>query len=220
MAFETSHTEVEARFLEEALAPGAKVLDAGCGRTTRLLRYRGRIGELVGVDLDETAARENEALDRFVVADLEGRLPFGTGSFDLVYANFVVEHLREPVSAFAEWRRLLRPGGYAVVLTSNRANPVVAAARLLPQQGRVAIKRLGPGAAGRDVFPALYRANTPKRLDAALRAAGFESVSVSVVATLHRYAGERAWAAWLLRGAERALPPSRRSTIVAWYRAV
>ena len=32
-------------------------------------------------------------------------------SFDLVYANFVVEHLASPDRAFAEWRRVLRPGG-------------------------------------------------------------------------------------------------------------
>jgi hypothetical protein len=83
----------------------------------------------------------------------------------------------------------------------------------------VTLKRAGPGAAGRDVHPAVYRANTPRRLDALLVAAGFVPDSATCVATLHRYAGERRLAARLLVGAERLLPEARRSTIVARYRA-
>jgi ubiquinone/menaquinone biosynthesis C-methylase UbiE len=219
MPFETSHTEVEARFLDEALEPGARVLEAGCGRSTRLGAYRSRIDSFVGVDLDERAGRENTALDRFVAADLSARLPFEDASFDLVYANFVVEHLLTPETAFREWRRVLRAGGALVVLTSNRANPVLLAAGLLPQRVRLGLKRAGPGAAERDVFPAVYRANTPRRLSSLLRAAGFATVSVEYVATLHRYAGSRRTPAAALRTFERLLPRRLRSTIVARYRA-
>jgi SAM-dependent methyltransferase len=219
VAFETSHTDVEARVLDQAIPNRAHVLDAGCGRTTRLQAWRDRIAELVGVDLDETAGSENHALDRFVVADLSGRLPFADGSFDVVYANFVVEHLVAPEAAFREWRRVLRRGGALVLLTSNRASPLLAAARLLPQGARVAVKRAGPGAAERDVFPAVYQVNTRARLDTLLAAAGFAAVRLTMVATLHRYAGERAVMAAMLKGIERLLPSSARSTIVAWYRA-
>jgi SAM-dependent methyltransferase len=217
VAFETSHTEVEARFLRHALRSGAVVLDAGCGRKTRLLAHRARIAELVGVDRDE-AGSENVALDRFVRSDLCRRLPFDDVTFDLVYANFVVEHLDAPEAAFREWRRVLRAEGALVLLTSNVANPLVAAARVLPEKVRVLLKRLGPGVAERDVIPARYRANTPERLAALLAGAGFAPVSVSYVATLHRYAGKRARLAALLRLLERLLPERRRSTIVCWYR--
>ncbi len=66
------------------------------------------------------------ALDRFVIADLCGRLPFEDAYFDLVYANFVIEHLDVPETALREWRRVLRPDGALVILTSNRANPFLA----------------------------------------------------------------------------------------------
>jgi SAM-dependent methyltransferase len=219
MAFETSHTDVEARFLDAALPRDARVLEAGCGRRTRLADYRHRIKELVGVDLDSSAARENPSLDRFLVADLCGPLPFEDASFDLVYANFVVEHLRDPGTAFREWRRVLRPGGGLILLTSNRSNPLLWTAALLPHRARVGLKRFGPRTADRDVIPAAYRANTPRRLAALLAAARFAPVSVAYVAALHQYAGGRARLADALRAVERALPSSLRSTIVAWYRA-
>lgn len=216
--FEASHTEVEARFLARALHPGARALDAGCGRTTRLTGYRDRIAELVGVDLDADAGAENTALDRFVVADLCGRLPFEDAYFDLVYANFVVEHLELPETAFCEWRRLLRPHGALVLLTSNRANPLLAAASVLPHRLRVGLKRAGAGVIERDVIPTRYRANTPSRLAALLAEAGFTLVEARYVATLHRYAERIPPLAGLIRALERILPPRLRSTIVAWYR--
>jgi ubiquinone/menaquinone biosynthesis C-methylase UbiE len=217
--FETSHTEVEARLLDGAVFPGARVLEAGCGRRTRLARRREMIGELVGIDVDENAGTENDALDRFVVTDLCAHLPFEDASFDLVYANFVVEHLTDPQAAFREWRRVLRPGGRTVLLTSNTANPFLRAAALLPQRLRVRLKARGPGAVEDDVFPAVYRANTPRRLERLMAEAGFVPVDVAYVATLHRYAGPRARLAAALRLAERILPARLRSTIVASYSA-
>jgi SAM-dependent methyltransferase len=217
--FETSHTDVEARLLDRALFPGARVLEAGCGRRTRLAPRREMIDALVGIDVDENAGTENEALDQFVAADMCERLPFEDAFFDLVYANFVVEHLRDPKAAFQEWRRVLRPGGRAVLLTSNAANPLIRVATLLPQRFRVHLKGRGPGAAEDDVFPAVYRANTPRRLERLLTEAGFVPVDVAYVATLHRYAGPRTRLAGLLRLAERILPARLRSTIVASYLA-
>jgi SAM-dependent methyltransferase len=216
--FEASHTEVEARFLTQALRPGARVLDAGCGRTTRLAGYRDRIAELIGVDIDSDAGAQNAALDRFVVADLCAPLPFEDAYFDLVYANFVVEHLDVPETTLREWRRVLRPDGALILLTSNRASPLFAAASVLPRRARVALKGAGAGVIERDVIPTHYRANTPTRLAALVEQAGFATVEISYVATLHRYAERMPPLARLIRGLERILPPRWRSTIVAWYR--
>jgi SAM-dependent methyltransferase len=214
---ETDHTLVERRLLDEALQPGAAALDAGCGRTTRLRDYRDRIVRLVGVDSDEAAGRENPFLDEFLSADLNVSLPFDDDSFDLVYANFVVEHLHDPGRTFAEWRRVLRPGGRLVLLTSNRASPLMAAADRLPQRVRLALKRRGAGAEEHDVYPTRYLANTPERLARLTSLAGFAPVSVNYVGTLHRYGARIPPVAWLLAASERMLPAPRRSTIVASY---
>jgi SAM-dependent methyltransferase len=209
---------VERRLLDDALSPGCLALDAGCGRTTRLRDYRDRIDRLVGVDSDEAAGRANPYVDEFVPADLDERLPFDDDTFDLVYANFVIEHLAQPERAFREWRRVLRSDGRLVLVTSNSANPLLALGDRLPSAVRLAIKRRGAGAEERNVYPTRYLANNPRRLTAVAGAAGFEPVSIEFVATLHRYGALVPGASAILRTAERILPTERRSTIVASFR--
>jgi SAM-dependent methyltransferase len=215
---ETDHTRAEARVLDEALPAGAVVLDAGCGRTTRLRNYRDRINRLVGIDVDEAAGRENPYLDEFIPANLGERLPFDDGSFDLVYANFVVEHLDAPEKTFVEWRRVLREGGTLVVVTSNRANPLMALGDRLPEGVRLVIKHRGAGAEERNVYPTSYRANTPALLASTAAGAGFGILSLELVGTLHRYGARIPGAGSVLKSIERALPAERRSTIVAAFR--
>jgi SAM-dependent methyltransferase len=206
--------------LAQALVPGARVLDAGCGRRSRLSTHRDRIAQLVGVDIDASACAGNRELDTVVVADLCGRLPFPSDSFDVVYSNFVIEHLAAPAAAFAEWRRLLRSGGGLILLTSNRASPPLAIGELIPCAARLRLKRAGAGVAEEDVIPTRYRANTPWRLRKLLVRSGFRPVDVEHVATLHRYAARAPTLEVAVRAMEKRLPPWLRSTIVAWYRAV
>jgi ubiquinone/menaquinone biosynthesis C-methylase UbiE len=217
---ETDHTLVERRLLDEVLRPGTVALDAGCGRTTRLRDYRDRIGRLVGVDVDDDAGRANPYVDEYVHADLDEALPFEDRSFDLVYANFVVEHLARPSYTFEEWLRVLKPDGAVVLLTSNRASPLMGAADRLPHGLRLSIKRRGAGVDERDVYPTRYLANTPPRLEQAAAAAGFEPIEIAFVAAAHRYGARIPGAASALRAVERMLPAARRSTIVAAYRPV
>jgi SAM-dependent methyltransferase len=70
---------------------------------------------------------------RFEVADVY-RLPFPDGSFDAVFAHAVLMHLREPVRALLEVRRVLRPGGIAGVRDSDWGGRIHAPATPLLEQ--------------------------------------------------------------------------------------
>ena len=55
-------------------------------------------------------------------ASLAQALPFENASIDVILSNQVIEHLAGTDLFMSEIRRLLRPGGYAVVSTNNLAS--------------------------------------------------------------------------------------------------
>jgi len=75
-------------------------------------------GEVVGVvgrngQVDIARRRAGErglANVRFEVGSIYA-LPFPDGSFDVAYAHTVLQHVREPLRALREMRRVLKPGG-------------------------------------------------------------------------------------------------------------
>lgn len=102
------------------LAPGMSLLDCGCGPGTITIGFAGRVapGLVTGVDLDESQlalAQENARTQGIVnIAFRHGsayELPFGDGEFDAVFCHALLEHLREPARAVAEFIRVLRPAG-------------------------------------------------------------------------------------------------------------
>lgn len=48
-------------------------------------------------------------------------MPFNEGTFDLVIANHVLEHVADDVKALTEIRRVLKPGGHAILQTPYSA---------------------------------------------------------------------------------------------------
>jgi SAM-dependent methyltransferase len=97
-----------------------RLLDGGCGPGSITLGLAAVVapGEVVGIDLQPSQVERARALAaergrtnaRFEVANLY-QLPFPDRSFDAVFLNGVLMHLRHPVRALKALRRVLRPGG-------------------------------------------------------------------------------------------------------------
>lgn len=105
---------------------GLSVLDLGCGtgRHTFWLAEAG--ASVTAVDFSEgmlAKARQRQGAEaiRFIQHDLHLPLPLADGSFDLVVSGLVLEHLKELGTFFAEIRRVLKPGGRAVVSAMHPA---------------------------------------------------------------------------------------------------
>ncbi len=91
--------------------PGRRVLDLGC-RSGAVTQHYLPGNEVVGLDVDLAALRR--AAERGIQpmhCNVEERLPFDNGSFDVVVAGEMLEHVRAPDEVVAEVRRVLRPGG-------------------------------------------------------------------------------------------------------------
>jgi SAM-dependent methyltransferase len=116
---------------------------------------------VVGVDLDPRV-KENPLLDEAVVVE-PGPLPFGDGSFDLVFAIYVLEHVNDPVGFAREIHRILKPGGLFLALTPNRYHYVSVIASLTPTVFHKWVNARR-GIDLEDTFPTLYLMNTRRSL--------------------------------------------------------
>ena len=122
--------EVEAWFLLPRLQPGQRLLDVGCGpgTVTSGLARAVAPGLVTGLDAAsdvlatarEHAAETGLANLEFVEGDVYA-LDYSGDTFDVVYANQLLQHLSDPVAALQEMRRVLRPGGLLGVRDADYA---------------------------------------------------------------------------------------------------
>lgn len=104
------------------LEPGAKVLDLGCG-TGFLSLLLAELGFAVtGIDLSEEMRGKGAAKAtaqglsiEFLSGDAENP-DFPEASFDAVISRHVAWTLPDPHQAARNWKRVLRPGGLALVI--------------------------------------------------------------------------------------------------------
>jgi SAM-dependent methyltransferase len=101
-----------AYFDPRRLPAGSLLLDYGCGDGSYLAAQRTRGYRLLGFENDAPrAAQLTEELGLPVHSNMESLLSSHEGKIDGVTMHFVLEHLTDPVGAFEEVRRLLKPGG-------------------------------------------------------------------------------------------------------------
>jgi SAM-dependent methyltransferase len=133
------------------LPANADVLDVGCGEGDHTLRLAQRFGVTArGVDpVPRHVELAREALAAHVDRQLRERVSFAVGgaerlpvdsaSVDLVWCRDVLVHVADLDRVYAEFRRVLRPGGHAVIyqmFATDRLEPGEAA-WLLPTMGVV-----------------------------------------------------------------------------------
>ncbi|MGJ7418546.1 class I SAM-dependent methyltransferase [Streptomyces cinereoruber] len=175
-----------------------RVLDIGCGagQTTRLAALRAPRGSALGLDLSgpmlaEARARaEREGIPHalFEQGDAQEH-PFEAGAFDAAISRYGVMFFTDPVAAFANIGRALRPGGrLAFVCPAEAALNGWAVAM-------TALRDLLPvGDFGSPGLPGMFSLADPDRIRRVLATAGFTGVTAERV---------RAYGTWG-RGAEDA----------------
>ncbi len=167
-----SETDLFAETTALYLKKDSAVLDAGCGRGEGF-RYpwKRSVRHLVGADLTPQVG-SNPNTTSSVRADL-ACLPFASGSFGVIFARYVLEHVRDPASVFKEFGRVLKPGGRLIVLTPSKYHYVSLLSRLTPHwfHEKVAALRGNPACV---VFPTRYAANSRSELEGCARQAGMQ----------------------------------------------
>ncbi|KAI9768392.1 MAG: hypothetical protein M1839_004129 [Geoglossum umbratile] len=205
-----------AAYLLPSILPHMHILDVGCGPGTITADFAAMVPEGLVTGLEHapevleqarsTAAAR--ALDniRFFVGDVHA-LGFPDGTFDIVHAHQVLQHVGDPVQALREMRRVAKPGGIVAVRDSD-------------YEGMIWY----PDVDGMDDWAKLYQLvarsnggepNAGRHLLAWARQAGFDREDITSTASTWCYntPQEQAW--WSSLWADRIVASSFAQTAVA-----
>jgi ubiquinone/menaquinone biosynthesis C-methylase UbiE len=170
--------ENSAGYLVPHLGPGMSLLDIGCGPGTITVDLAARVapGQVSAVDVSDEVlnAARAEARARnlsnvsFTTSEVHA-LGFPDGSFDVVHAHQVLQHVADPVLALREMRRVCVPGG-------------IVAARDADYAGFIWFPQLPPLNRWLDLYEQAARANggepnAGRRLLSWARKAGFDDIT-------------------------------------------
>lgn len=174
------------------LDDGASVLEVGSGLGILAREVSERVpgGQVCGVEYASAQlalARSSARNLNFIQGDAHA-LPFIDERFDTVYCRYLLEHVANPLQVLGEMRRVLRPGGRALVQENNI--PIITFYPECPAFESVWRKfaalqaRLGGDALiGKKLFPLFKQA-------------GFSEIRLSIQPEIH-YAGTETFRPWV-----------------------
>jgi SAM-dependent methyltransferase len=123
--------------------------------------------------------KRNPMVDEARITD--GRVvPYDNDTFDVVFADNVLEHLPDPHFAFREIHRVLKPGGMFLFKTPNKWHYMPIIARSTPHRFHRWISRKR-GRQDVDTFPTLYRANSIKDIRRLANSVCFEIEELELI---------------------------------------
>jgi len=201
--------------INSVLKPEFVILDFGAGRGAQgetrwtykrdLLNFKGRVARIVGVDVDP-AVMENPMLDEAAVYVPGDPLPYPDASFDLIFSDWVLEHVDDGELFAAEIKRLLKPGGWFFGRTPNRNGLIALGASVIPNvlHARV-LKRLQPDRNYIDIFPTRYRMNTPGAIRKLFSASDWDNYTTTLD-TEFMYLASRKFLFEIAERVSRAMP--------------
>ncbi|PKV83582.1 class I SAM-dependent methyltransferase [Streptomyces sp. TLI_146] len=166
-----------------ALTEESRVLDIGCGsgQTTRLAALRAPRGHVLGLDLSgpmlaearARAARDGLSTIAFEQGDAQVH-PFEPGAHDSALSRYGVMFFADPVAAFGNIGRALRPGGRLAFVCPAAAGRNGWVEALSSLSGLLPL-----GDLARPGLPGMFSLADPARIREVLTGAGFTAVTVT-----------------------------------------
>jgi demethylmenaquinone methyltransferase/2-methoxy-6-polyprenyl-1,4-benzoquinol methylase len=169
------------------LRPGDKVVDVGIGTglvAREACALVGATGSLVGVDPSPGMLGQVDLRGVQLKVGRAEQLPCEDGEADFLSMGYALRHVSDLGRSFAEFHRVLRPGGRLLILEISRPEGRIGNAllkaymrTLVPVIARVVARRRSTSELWRYYWDTIEACVAPAQILAALQAAGFEAVS-------------------------------------------
>jgi SAM-dependent methyltransferase len=163
--------------------PQQSVLNIGAGPASKnpLRTFRGEVARVIGVDIDPIVLRNEELDEAHVVCGTY--LPFEENCFDIVFSDYVLEHVEFPEPFLKEVYRVLKPGGRFFFRTPNIYHYVSLIARCTPHwfHDLMANRVRGLASDAHEPYPTYHRLNTKRDIQTLANKVGFSYVELRFV---------------------------------------
>jgi len=113
-------TQQVLELVPQFLAAGSKVLDVGTGAGDLAHGLKEQGYDVSALDIDPSACKHAEV--EVTRCDVMSGLPHEDGTFDMLTALELIEHMEDPFKAVREFHRVLKPGGLLLLTTPNCGN--------------------------------------------------------------------------------------------------
>lgn len=181
--------EMYESILKKSLNENCKWLDLGCGhrllppwRYEQELQLAGCTSDILGLDYNLHSLKKHKTIQKRIRGEI-GYLPFSDGIFDIVTANMVFEHLKDPSIQMKEIHRVLKPGGVLLFHTPNATSYVTIIAKLIPDAIKDKLVWLLQKRKEEDVFPAYYKVNSLNDIRMFTMICGFEIDQIKMISS-------------------------------------
>ena len=147
------------------------VLDAGCGKGYKTNYFSKFANKIYGIEIDNKNIQKARKLYSeqnliFIMGNIE-KIPFRDSSLDIMYACWVIEHLKNPRKFIGEAYRVLKPEGILILWVPNIKSILGILTKMASMS--IPIKILGwlKRKMNKNIehYKCCYRANSVKRLD-------------------------------------------------------
>lgn len=197
-------------WIRESVTPASRVLNMGAGPPTEnpIRIFKGEAAEIVGADVHPVIFKNNE-LDRAVLIE-NGVVPLESEIFDIVYSDYVLEHVEHPEQFLREVARVLKPGGSFLFRTPNVYHYTAIVAGLTPHWFHQAVSKKARALDedAQEPWPTFYRMNRVGKLKRLAPPCGFQKLEFRMVEAQPSYLMFHPLAFYVGLGYERLLNSS------------
>jgi SAM-dependent methyltransferase len=168
------------QYLSQYINENSEILEIGCGHQSFGSEYYKIAKRRVGIDPDNQALIQNKIMNEKICCRIDN-IPDSIDKFDVVIAQWVMEHLEDPKKDIKVISNLCKTGGHFIFMTTNIYSPLMLISKILPIKIKKIIRRVLLGVDEDDTYPTRYKLNSYSRIEKYLGDAGFRKVELHLI---------------------------------------